>query len=158
MRAAYFCAKQPEIRTQHPVVPHYLGEVTFTQTLLSIIRNLRIVAMNAVFLELPAFEQRRDEYMDDEIYRQLQEALMANPEAGAMIRGAGGVRKVRYADERRGKGTRGGLRVIYYWWARGPEFWLFTVYDKDEMSDLSESDRAALRDIAKRELKARSRM
>ena len=156
MRSANFSAKRPEIRAHTRSTHHYLGEVTFTQTVLNIIRNLRIVAVNAVFLELPAFERRRDEYMDDEIYRQLQQALMENPEAGTVIERAGGVRKVRYADKRRGKGTRGGLRVIYYWWAKGQEFWLFTVYDKDEMDDLSESDRAAFRDILKRELKTRS--
>jgi putative transcriptional regulator len=44
---------------------------------------------------------------------------------------------VRFSDARRSKGKRGGLRVIYYYWTGGPEFWLFTLYDKDEMADLT---------------------
>ena len=111
--------------------------------------------MKAVFLELPAFEQHRQDYLDDDGFRQLQAALLANPEAGDFIEGAGGLRKMRFADARRSKGKRGGLRVIYYYWIAGPEFWLFTLYDKDEMSDLTPDQRAALRGLVKRELKMR---
>ena len=82
---------------------------------------------------------------------------MLNPQAGNLIPGAGGLRKLRFADERRGKGKRGGLRVIYYWWNTDAEFWLFTVYDKDEMSDLSKAQREALKEMIKRELEARRR-
>lgn len=80
---------------------------------------------------------------------------MLNPEAGALIPGTGGLRKLRFADERRGKGKRGGLRVIYYWWDTGSQFWLFTVYDKDEMSDLTVPQRKALKEMIKKELEAR---
>ena len=45
------------------------------------------------------------------------------------------------ADARRGKGKRGGLRVIYYWWEAGLQFWLYTIYDKDERADLSPKQR-----------------
>ena len=55
---------------------------------------------------------------------------MMRPDAGDLIEGTGGLRKLRY-DARRGKGQRGGLRVIYYWWDGGLQFWLFTLYDKD---------------------------
>ena len=47
---------------------------------------------------------------------------MTNPSAGDLIEGTGGLRKLRFADPRRGKGKRGGLRVIHYYWAGGPEF------------------------------------
>ena len=47
---------------------------------------------------------------------------MGNPEAGDQIVGTGGLRKLRFGDLRRGKGKRGGLRVIYYFWTGGPEF------------------------------------
>ena len=50
---------------------------------------------------------------------------------------------------------RGGLRVIYYWWDAGPQFWLFTLYDKNEMSDLTPAQRKALRAMIKAELEAR---
>jgi hypothetical protein len=111
--------------------------------------------MKAVFVELPAFERRRADYLDDEAFRALQQLLMTRPEAGDLMPGTGGLRKLRFPDARRGKGKRGGLRVIYYWWDAGPQFWLFTLYDKDEMSDLTPAQRKALRAMIKAELEAR---
>jgi hypothetical protein len=111
--------------------------------------------MKALFIELPAFIRLRADYLDDEGLRALQNALMENPEAGDVIEGTGGLRKVRHADPRRGKGKRGGLRVIYYWWNGRRQFWLFTLYDKDEMDDLSAKEKKVLKDMLKRELEAR---
>jgi hypothetical protein len=112
--------------------------------------------MQAVFVELPAFEWFREGYLNDEAFRRLQDMLMADPLAGDVIEGTGGLRKLRFADPRRGKGKRGGLRIIYYYWTGGPEFWLFTVYGKDEAADLTPRERALLKDRVKAELKARS--
>jgi len=81
--------------------------------------------------------------------------LMENPEAGDVIEGTGGLRKIRFADEKRGKGKRGGLRVIYYWWLSGKQFWLFTIYSKDEMDDLTTAQRKTLKDLLKQEVDAR---
>ena len=111
--------------------------------------------MKAVFVELPAFARHRADYPDDDGFRGLQAALMANPQAGDVIEGTGGLRKLRHADPRRGKGKRGGLRVIYYWWDGGPQFWLFTLYDKDEMENLSADEKKALKGMLKAELEAR---
>ena len=111
--------------------------------------------MKAVFVELPAFERHRADYLDDEAFLRLQRLLMLNPVAGVVIPGTGGLRKLRFGDERRGKGKRGGLRVIYYWWDVGSQFWLFTVFDKDEMSDLTATERKTLKEMIKRELEAR---
>ena len=111
--------------------------------------------MKAVFVELPAFERHRADYLDDEAFLRLQRLLMLNPVAGVVIPGTGGLRKLRFGDERRGKGKRGGLRVIYYWWDTGSQFWLFTVFDKDEMSDLTATERKTLKEMIKRELEAR---
>jgi mRNA-degrading endonuclease RelE of RelBE toxin-antitoxin system len=97
--------------------------------------------MKAVFVELPAFARYRAYYLDDEDFRALQTFLMKNPQAGDVIEGTGGLRKLRHADTRRAKGKRGGLRVIYYIWVGGLQFWLFTLYDKDEMTDLSPSEK-----------------
>ena|ERR1035437_9607450 len=97
--------------------------------------------MNAEFIELPAFERRRADYLTDDDFAVLQEMLRANPEMGAVIRGSGGLRKVRFADRRRSKGKRGGLRVIYYWWSREEHLYLFDVFDKVEMSDLSSTQK-----------------
>ncbi|MHB8455811.1 MAG: hypothetical protein ACYDDO_14210 [Acidiferrobacterales bacterium] len=54
------------------------------------------------------------------------------------------------------RANRGGLRVIYYWWSRGAQFWLFTLYDKNEASDLTAKERQILKGLLDAELKARS--
>lgn len=111
--------------------------------------------MKAVFVELPAFARHRADYLGDEAFGRLQQELMRDPEAGEVIRETGGLRKMRFADRRRGKGKRGGLRVIYYWWGAGMQFWLYTLYDKDEMEDLTPKQRKTLKEMLKAELEAR---
>jgi hypothetical protein len=69
------------------------------------------------FIEAPLFTQLIPEYLSDDAYRMLQIRLARDPDAGAIIAGAGGFRKLRWADRRRGKGKRGGLRIIYYYFA-----------------------------------------
>lgn len=88
-------------------------------------------------------------------FRRLQTLLMIHPTAGDRIPNAGGLRKLRFGDVRRGKGKRGGLRVIYYWWDRGSQFWLFTIYDKNEMADLTPLQCKVLKELINEELKAR---
>lgn len=112
--------------------------------------------MKFVFVELPAFARVRADYFDDDGFLALQSELLVKPESGALIEGTGGLRKLRFGDPRRGKGKRGGLRVIYYWWIAGDQIWLFTVYDKDEADDLSAKERKALKALLDIELKARS--
>lgn len=111
--------------------------------------------MKAVFVELPPFERYRGDYLDDEAFRALQDSLMKNPEAGEVIEGTGGLRKMRFRDKRRGKGKRGGLRVIYFWWGAGMQFWLYTLYGKDETTDLTAKQRRDLKALLKAELQAR---
>jgi hypothetical protein len=111
--------------------------------------------VKAVFVELPPFERHRAGYLGDDGFRALQELLMQHPEAGDLMPDTGGLRKLRFADARRGKGKRGGLRVIYYWWLGGQQFWLFTLYDKDEMADLTSQQRKAFKLMIKAELEAR---
>jgi hypothetical protein len=93
--------------------------------------------------------------LDDDAYSGLQELLLSNPEAGDLIEKSGGLRKLRFRDARRGKGKRGGLRVIYYYWTGKAEFWLFTVYDKAEMVDVSRNQLDAFREHLKSELRRR---
>jgi len=112
--------------------------------------------VKATFVELPAFERHRADYLDDDAFRNLQRFMMKSPEAGDVIEGTGGLRKLRHGDQRRGKGKRGGLRVIYYWWDGHAQFWLFTLYNKDEMADLSAKEKRVLKDLLKAELEARS--
>lgn len=105
---------------------------------------------------MPPFQRLREHYLSDEEYRALQYTLLAQPDAGDVIQGTGGLRKIRFSDKRRGKGKRGGLRVIYYYWNAGGQFWMFAVYDKDEVSDLSSDERKVLAQLLEREVKARS--
>jgi hypothetical protein len=111
---------------------------------------------HATFVELPAFERHRERYLDDEGYRSLQCLLLARPDSGDVVAGSGGLRKLRFKDARRAKGKRGGLRVIYYFWMGGPEFWLYLLYDKDELSDLTPSQWKTLKLRLKAELLARN--
>jgi len=111
--------------------------------------------VKAVFVELPAFSRHRAIYLDDAAFARLQMEMMRAPLSGDLIRETGGLRKIRVADPRRGKGKRGGLRLIYFWWEAGAQFWLFTVYDKDEADDLTAAQRKSLRAMIKAELDAR---
>lgn len=76
---------------------------------------------------------------------------MENPVAGDTIAGTGGLRKLRWSDKTRNKGKRGGIRVIYYWFYSRRQFWLFTIYDKDEMSDLNQAQKQNLRTLLENE-------
>jgi len=68
--------------------------------------------------------------MKDEEYRLFQAYLMENPEKGNIISGSGGVRKIRWAINNKGKS--GGVRVIYFWKERASEIWLLTLYAKSK--------------------------
>lgn len=113
------------------------------------------MSVKATFIELPPFERHRQNYLNDENFHGLQNVLMDNPEAGDVIEGTGGLRKIRHADEKRSKGKRGGLRIIYFWWQSGKQFWLFTVYNKNEMDDLTAAQHKILKELLKLELDAR---
>jgi hypothetical protein len=112
--------------------------------------------MDALFIELPMFQKHRDDYLDDDLFRSFQLELLRNPQAGDLIEGTGGLRKIRFCDQRRSKGKRSGLRVIYYWWSGFDQFWLFTVYDKNEQDDLSPSQKKIFRQMLAREINTRS--
>lgn len=112
--------------------------------------------MDALFIELPVFQKHRNDYLDDELFRSFQLELLKNPETGDLVEGMGGLRKVRFSDQRRGKGKRSGLRVIYYWWSGFDQFWLFTVYSKNEQDDLSPSQKKLFRQTLDSEINTRS--
>lgn len=109
--------------------------------------------MDAIFVELPAFERHRETYLSDDAFRELQDYLLEQPFCGDLIKGTGGLRKVRFSDKRRQKGTRSGIRVIYYFWVGGSRFWLFTLYSKDDIEDLTEKQKVLLRGVLEDMLK-----
>jgi len=107
------------------------------------------------FIEAPAFTRYLAEYLDDEEYRALQRQLGLGPEVGDLMPGTGGFRKIRWADKRRGKGRRGGLRVIYYYFAADHQIWLLTLYGKNEAADLTTAERKMLKVAIEDECRAR---
>jgi RelE toxin of RelE / RelB toxin-antitoxin system len=107
------------------------------------------------FFEAPAFTRYVSGYLTDDEYRELQGRLACSPEAGDMIPGTGGFRKLRWADPKRGKGQRGGLRVIYYYFTGERQIWLITLYAKNEASDLTPKEKQALKSAIEEELRLR---
>ncbi len=107
------------------------------------------------FIEAPPFTRHLPNYLNDDDYRELQARLGANPELGDLMPGTGGFRKARWADVRRGKGRRGGLRIIYYHFRSDRQIWLMTLYDKGEATDLTASEKKALKASIENELEAR---
>jgi len=86
------------------------------------------------FIESSAFERVCPVYLDDDEYAELQQFLMQNPEAGRVVPGSGGVRKLRWA--RPGMGKRGGLRVIHFVRYDPNEFWMLAIYAKAKRDDV----------------------
>jgi hypothetical protein len=111
-----------------------------------------------LFIEAPAFTRHLGSYLTDDQYRELQATLVVNPEAGALMPQTGGFRKVRWRDPRRGKGTRGGLRIVYYYFAEDAQIWLVTLYGKDEMEDLTAAEKRTLKAAIDAECRARARL
>jgi hypothetical protein len=108
------------------------------------------------FIEAPAFNRYLTDYLSDDGYRELQAEITRNPECGDVMSGTGGFRKMRWADARRAKGRRGGLRLIYYYFKTDQQVWLMAIYNKDEASNLTAKEKGALRAAIERELKARA--
>jgi len=108
------------------------------------------------FLEASAFTRHLPRYLSDDDYKDLQSRLAANPDAGDLIPGTGGFRKARWADVRRGKGRRGGLRIIYYHFASDSQIWFVALYDKSEAADLTPSQKRAMKAAIDAELRMRA--
>ena len=86
------------------------------------------------FIESSFFERMLSVYLDEDEYAELQQYLIQNPEAGEVVPGSGGVRKLRWA--RLGMGKRGGLRIIYFVRYRPDEFWMLTLYAKAKRENI----------------------
>lgn len=98
------------------------------------------------FIELPPFT-RKHKLLGDRGLSALQAMLNADPEAGDVIQGTGGVRRVRVQVLGRNEGKSGGARVIYYFRAKSGRIYLFTIIDKKEKSNLNAAEKATIKTI-----------
>ena len=99
-----------------------------------------------IFIETSVFTSEIKDLLPDEEYRMLQTALMFRPDAGDIIRGGGGLRKVRWNLP--GMGKRGALRVIYYW--DPPDtIYMLLPYKKTNQDDLTPEQLKFLRAMVK---------
>jgi len=100
-----------------------------------------------VFVELTPFVAFRMEYWTDEDLRAMQNVLLVAPDAGDLIRGGAGLRKLRWSAQ--GRGKRGGARVIYYWHVPGDRIYLIYGYVKSRSEDLTAHQLKVLRELMK---------
>ncbi len=104
-----------------------------------------------IIKETSVFTRRVEKLLDVESYRLLQLRLVSDPEAGDLMRGTGGLRKIRWQGS--GRGKRGGVRVIYYWVRADEVILMLLVYGKNEQDDLTSEQRATLKRLVEEELK-----
>ena len=93
--------------------------------------------MKRTFVQTSIFSKRLDEKESGLLLESIEEEILENPLAGDVIPGTGGVRKLRFADPRRGKGKRGGLRNLFLDLPRRGITYLLYLYGKDEAADIS---------------------
>lgn len=103
------------------------------------------------FVETAIFTREVRNLLSDDNYRALQFSLLLRPEAGAVIRGSGGLRKIRWSLA--GTGKRGGLRVIYYWHKVEEVVYMLLIYRKSRQEDLTQEQLKVLRKLVRENLK-----
>ncbi|MCG2711562.1 MAG: type II toxin-antitoxin system RelE/ParE family toxin [Candidatus Omnitrophica bacterium] len=98
-------------------------------------------------IETPIFTKRINNILSDDEYGELQWALIVNPEAGVVIPGGGGLRKLRWGLSQKGKS--GGLRVIYYLYTKDEKIYMLLPFKKSEQEDLTDKQKKILSEIVK---------
>jgi mRNA-degrading endonuclease RelE of RelBE toxin-antitoxin system len=104
-----------------------------------------------LFIETPIFTKLVVDLIPDDEYRKLQLALVLRPEAGKIIPGSGGLRKIRWKIS--GSGKRGGLRLIYFWDVPEDIIYMLLIYKKSKQEDLTPNQLKTLRNLVKEFLK-----
>jgi len=94
-------------------------------------------------VEQPVFTRMLSELVDDNAYRKFQNELAANPEKGPVVKGSGGLRKVRLALP--GRGKSGGARVLYLWFPRQDTIFFYLIYTKGELADVPPAQMKAIK-------------
>ncbi|WP_020560500.1 type II toxin-antitoxin system RelE/ParE family toxin [Thiofilum flexile] len=99
------------------------------------------------FIETPTFTRQILALLSDEEYRGLQNLLIDDPERGNLIKGGGGIRKIRYSLA--GQGKSGGMRAIYYWLNEQHQIYMLLAYPKSAKDTLTDRETAILRELVK---------
>lgn len=102
-----------------------------------------------VIIETTFFTRRVRELLSDEEYRELQNTLVLRPNAGSIMVGSGGLRKLRWATK--GKGKCGGSRVIYFWAVAPEQVLMLLIYSKGEQDNLTRDQLKTLKRIVEEE-------
>jgi mRNA-degrading endonuclease RelE of RelBE toxin-antitoxin system len=101
-------------------------------------------------IETPIFTKKITSLITDDEYRNLQNELILNPEKGNIIRGSGGLRKIRWRIS--GRGKSGGVRIIYFWIIKKDTILMLLVYPKNEQDNLTPSQLKILKLLVEKEL------
>ena len=105
------------------------------------------ILRNMEFIETPTFTRLLTSLLSDEEYRVLQNVLVENPERGDILKGGGGIRKLRHALP--GRGKSGGVRAIYYWIKDDHQIYMLLIYPKSKKDTLTDQETALLRELVK---------
>jgi hypothetical protein len=103
--------------------------------------------MNRTFKETPIFTQKLEAYKDENLLKSIQDAILENHSIGSTITGTGGIKKFRMPDFSRGKGKRGGLRIIYLDLPDKEITYLLYLYGKDEADDLTNDEKKVFKNL-----------
>ncbi len=103
-----------------------------------------------VFIETLIFTKLILDLMSEDKYRELQKALILNPDIGDLIPSTGGLRKIRWSLE--GRGKRGGVRVIYYWKVKENQIIFLLAYPKNVQDNLTSEQLKSLKRVMAEEL------
>lgn len=102
-----------------------------------------------IIIETSVFTRQVSELMSDEEYLLLQAALIFEPDRGDLIPRSGGLRKIRWKAE--GRGKRGGSRIIYYWQAQKDQIYMLLAYSKNQQENLTNEQLKVLRKLVEQE-------
>lgn len=149
---------QHKIRSSRPIIRFCLRSVIhpfFIQTtpltyfdLMLYFIHQRKIRIEMIFIETPIFTEDVKELLSDDEYAELQKYLVDNPLAGDVIQQTGGLRKVRWSSQ--GKGKRGGVRVIYYYVTPASQIRFLLIYKKGVQDDLTVDQKKTLRQLNER--------
>ena len=107
--------------------------------------------MYITVVEMPEYIKRSEHLLDENERNSLIDYLAAHPKEGKIMQGTGGIRKIRWA--RKGKGKRGGVRVVYYFYDETVPLFLLTIFGKSEKDNLSRAERNVLAKLTREIIK-----